>query len=214
MAFKDTSARKMPTLACLGRVQEVEEAAASKSGNYIMVPIKIEGYGASRSTRTQFMYRADWLDPNFNPESLLQFEGGNGLYFVYGKNINQKGQISTLKGVVGAKEEPFEALSSQLQALPGVGTEDGPKPEDVAATLRTFLVDEGNGEFGYILRQQRTKAGEDAEGKPVYTFEPYYEIAEFGSGDEKWREKQYKRAERTPNGSFRVCFTEEDAPFN
>lgn len=215
MGFKEGSAKKLPTLACIGRVQEVGEPKATESGKYFIIPVKIEGYGASRSTRANFMFRKNWFTNGFDPESLLEYEGGNGYYFVYGKNIAQKGSVSLLKGLVGDDDDKFDTLATALQSLPGSETEEGPSATDIAETLRTYLVDEGNGEnLGYILRQQRTKAGEDSEGKAKYTLEPYYEISEFGSGDEKWRDRQYKRAERTTNGGFKVGFTEEDAPFN
>lgn len=214
MGFASASAKKKPTLACIGRVAKVGEPKTTQSGVYKQIEIAIEGFGASRPIKTRFMFRSDWFKPDFNPETLLDFEGGKGLYFNYGKNIDQKGSVSTLKGLVGCDADAFDYLAGEIQKLPGIETEDGPKAEDVADVLRRVLLDEEKGaRFGYILGQQSSRSGEDAEGNAIYTLEPYYEIKEFGDGGEKWRERQYKRAKKTTNGSFKVQFTEDDVPF-
>ena len=213
MAFAKTSAQKKPSLACIGRVIDVGEAAATKSGDYYLVPIEIEGYGAARSTKTNFMFRGDWFGSKFNPESLLKIDGGSSLYFVFGKNIDQNGSTSVLRGIAG-KSENFDKLAGELQALPGV--EDGEiDPVQVSDTLRRVLVDEGLGNLvGYVLSQKKEDTGEvDENGNRIKILTPYYEIKEFAEPTQKWRDRQKKRAAANTDNSFRVTFTEDDIPY-
>jgi hypothetical protein len=215
--FDELEARELPTLACIGRVTKIEEPKATKVNehgiNYLMIPIHIEGYGASRGTKVNFMFRPEWLKEGFRSRDLAKVEGGKGLLAVYGNNISQKGKVSTLKGLVGSVDEEFDALADTLLTLsPG---EEVPTGEQVASALQKVLIDEEKGQrIGYVLRQQREKT-EDVDpdtGKPIYVLTPYYEVNEFYTPNEKGRKRQYNRAERTPD-TFKVQFTEDDVPF-
>lgn len=215
MAFSEASAKKLPVLACIGRVSNVGEAKTSESGVYSMIPINIEGYGASRSTKLMFMFRPEWLVHGFDSASLKEYENGKALEFIYGKNINVRGGISVLKGLVGADDEAFETLADSIMGLPIDEKVGGPNPAQVADVLREFLIENEKGaRIGYTLKQQRTKVGTNDEGKPIYKDEPYYEVSEFWVADEKGRDRQFKRAQKDSSGNFKVTFTEEDTPFS
>ena len=216
MGFQEAEARDLPTLACIGRVTKVNEPKFTKVNengiNYIMIPVEVEGFGASRNTRVNFMFRPEWLDEKFSPRTLKDVEGGKGLLAVYGNNISQKGKISTLAGLAGTNKEAFATLSDALINLDQASETIA---QDVADTLKKVLIDDGVGaNIGYILTQQTEKTDEvDERGKPVYVKTQYYQVGEFFEPTQANRDKQYKRAERQTDGSFKVMFTEDDCPF-
>lgn len=213
--FAEASAREMPTLSCIGKVVSVSEPKETQKNdkgiNYIQYDIALEGYGASRNMVVRMRVRPEWFTPGFKPGSFKEIDGGTGLEFFYGKNIAQKGSISTLQGLVGARnaqEEGFALFAAALFATEG-------DPVKLGEALSNYLIEEGNGSLvGYVLKQQQEKAGVDEEtGKNVYTKTQFYEVGNWFVPDEKGRKSQYTRAEKSEDGSFRVSFTEDDVPF-
>jgi len=214
--FAAAPAKDLPRLGCIGRVTHVEEAKESKSGNYMVVRIDVEGYGASRSFRNYFLYRPEWLTPTFKPADLKEIEGGDSMLRVYENNISQKGSISLLQGLAGGTKEGLDAVATAIFALPADSDTGGPSPEDVTEALRRVLLEEGHGNLiGYVLQQQAEKVGTDPEtGKGIYANTPYYEVANWFVPNDKGRERVNKSAARATKGTFFVQFTEDDIPFN
>jgi hypothetical protein len=214
--FAKASVRKKPTVACIGYVSDIGEAKPTRVNeygfNYIMIPIQLAGYGASLPIKVNFMFRPEWLQPGFDPESLHELEHGSTLYSQYSRHINQAGGgISTLFGLVGADDEKFNQLAEALQEVAPEAESD---PEIVANVLREKLVDEELGKLvGYVLSQQKEKSVDPETGKVTYLLTPYYQVDSFFVPDEKGRARQIRRAEKTTDGSFRVYFAEEDVPF-
>jgi len=213
--FAKAEAKALPKLGCIGRVLAVGEARATKSGAYEMIPIEIEGYGASRSIKVFFMFRPDWLTPGFDPESLQDFEGGSGLLWNYERNVSQKGSVSLLQGLAGGTEEGLDKVAEAIFALPVNETTGGPDSDAVADVLSRILVDEGQGNLvGYVLRQQQEKIGTDPEtNKGIYQRTQFYEVANWFTPNEKGRERIRRSAARATKGSFFVQFTDEDVPY-
>ena len=220
MSFAKAEAKKLPGLGCIGRVQSVGEAKESKpkgeatSGNYMVVPIEIEGYGASRSIRVHFLYRPEWFAEGFDSNTLLELDGGTGFEFVYGTNFGRDGQIGLLQGLTGGTEAGLDALAARIQALPLDADTGGPSPEDVAATLEDVLVNEEAGKLvGYVLKQQQTKTGVNPDtGKMTYANTPFYEVDQWFVPNDKGRARVQKRAAKASKGTFFVQFTDEDVP--
>lgn len=213
--FREAEAKPMPTLACIGRVSKIGEPKDTKVNehgfNYVLIPIEIEGYGASRNTKVNFMFRPEWIDENFNPKTLGELEGGKGLLAVYSSNIAQRGRVSVLKGVAGGDSDAFDAIAT---ALMGADLTANPG-EAVAAVLEDYLIGQELGKVvGYTLRQQSEKTDEtDENGRAIYVKTQYYEVGEFFAPTERNRERQYKRAKTAEEGKFKVLFTEDDVPF-
>jgi hypothetical protein len=218
--FAEASAKRMPTLICVGTVGEVGEGHLSKPNedgvsNYIVQPISIEPLDAGRSTKVQLLYRPNWFVPGFQPETLKELDGGEGMHFVYGRNINSRGSISVLRGLTGSPET-FKDLAVQLLSLDVPQGADGPSIEDVQKTLTDFF--EGNvdasGEkvkFIYELRQQYTKTNElNAEGKPIYLAENRYQLQQIMDFNEKNLKSQRIRAEKSQGNTK---FTYEGVPY-
>lgn len=210
--FGAAAARVLPTLACIGKVVSVGPPTLTKPNaetgiQYVMYNIGIQGYGASRNSKINFMIRPEWLVPGFDPSSFDSIEGGKGLEFMYGRHIARRGDTSTLQGLVGGDNDTFAAFCEKLAAANG-------DPAGIGTALSEFLIEEGNGSlFGYVLRQQQEKAGVDEEtGKNTYVGTQYYEVSSFFTPNEKGRKRQYDKASATSNGSFKVQFTEDDVP--
>ena len=217
--FGEVAARALPALACIGKVVKVEVPTETKGGEdgtgvkYLMYNIHLEGYGAGRKARVNLMIRPEWLHQSFNPSSFAEIEGGSSMEFLYAKAIAQRGQISILQGLVGvskADDPRWGAFCSALMSANG-------EPMEIHAVLQDWLIEQENGNFvGYILKQQREKAGFDEDGKQLYTPTQYYEVNGFFEPNEKGRKAQYDRADRTAGGTadrtFKVQFTEDDVP--
>lgn len=184
-SFGEASANELPQLVCVGQVDEVLEAKVSDSGNYCVQPIRLSALGAGRGQTIYFLYRPEWFQEGYKPDSMKEMEDGKGPYFVYGKMINKRGDTSYLRGLAGS-QEAFDRLAGILFDLPHV--EDN-KTEDylalVTQTLKEFFesnVDEVGDKvkIGYVLRQERTDTGEKGEdGKKIYILENRYVVNKF-----------------------------------
>lgn len=205
--FAEASVQKIPTLACVGYVDEVGEGKLSESQNYVVQPITIRPYGPGRTVVHRILYRPEWLESNFNPDSLSEYgDDGAKMLSVYRRNINVKGGISALKGLAGS-EEAFKALAAKLLSLT-----DKSIPS-VSSAIRDFFTANKESEnpiqVGYVLRQRKDKAGEDENGKQQYELANGYEVAEFFFDTADARKKLKQRATRSKDGSFKIAFDED-----
>lgn len=201
----------MPTLICVGQVNsdDVGEAKVSESGQYIVQPIKISALGAGKSHTVYFLYRPEWFNPDFRPDQLKQQEGGESAHFVYAKNINARGSISTLKGLAGS-QKAFDRLAGMVLSLGGE-----PTMAQVTETLKSFFETNINNEtgspalIGYVLTQQQTRTDEkDEAGKTIKILENRYEVGNFFEVSEKTLAK-YRKAAEGSNGTKKLTYAGE-----
>jgi len=207
--FAVPSAKKLPRLACTGKVGTIFPTYVSKtSGNYLVTPIQIDGIGASQGIRVFWLCRPEWLREDFTPASLENIEGGEKLLGTYRRHIiapDGEKNRALLESLCGS-QELYEDLAVRFFDLPEV-TE-----ESIEETLIQFFVKDGNTqELGYILRQQ-SKPVENKDGEKSYVYSAYYEVDKFFNNNEKGRKVQRKRADKYPD-DFKVLFSDETAPF-
>ncbi len=228
--FNEASAAKLPKLICTGYVAKIGEGKPSKSGNYNVNPIEINGFGAARNATVYVLTRPEWFEtdeagnPTFRPDALSQVEGGSAMQFVYRRNIRGRGSVSILEGVCGS-EERFEKLQEEFLTTDGIDDEND-SAEVIERILQNNLLPkdgEQGFEIGYTLSQQRTKTDEkDENGKFIYLLDNRYEVSNFWEATEKAKESHRKSAEKSAkraaeNGkpvSVKVTFaTGENTPF-
>ena len=152
----------IPRLACVGKIDAVQEAATSASGNYEMLPISLVAEGAGQSIVARLLSKDIWLDPTFQPIELVPDEsipkGSNpendrkrSESFVYGRNIARRRGDAHLQVLLGDAWEDFVASQTAALENGGVSVEQA----------REFLAPRLTGaRIGYILRQ-RTSTLED-----------------------------------------------------
>ena len=216
LTFASAEAKAMPTLICVGTVEEVGNAKVSSSEKYIVQPIKIAGLDAGRSQTVYFLYRPEWLVAGFSPRKLKEQDAS--AHFVYSKNIAGEDDLSVLHGLAGS-EKKFEALAHELLSLP-VDTEiGGPTMESVEATLRTFFANnvgpDGNAQkIGYILQQDSEKTGEvnPDTGKAVYIKKKGYKLDIFFEVTVKNLKAKAAYAAKS-EGRQKFCYSTEGVPF-
>jgi hypothetical protein len=201
--FAEAATQSIPSLACIGYVDEVGEGKISASGTYVVQPIKIRANDAGRNITVQLLYRPEWLDPNFLPAGLLEHDGGSSMLFVYRRNIREKGRVSVLQGLSGS-DEGFARLAANIFTLPEksiVAVQD---------TLRDFFVanQESGVEIAYVLKQKREKAGVDENGKQQYELAQGYEVGEFHYATPENLKRLKQRASR-PTANLKITFGEE-----
>jgi hypothetical protein len=218
--FSEAKVQKLPSLACIGYVDEVGEGKVSSTGNYVVQPIKLRAHTPGRNANTNILYRPEWLDPNFEPNDLdeLGEEGsderkqGKSMLSVYRRNIAERGKISALKGLAGS-EENFAQLANILVTLPrDLSTTDGSTAFVMAVSqnLRDFLTVRNEGvDIGYILRQRQDKAGEDENGKTIYELANGYEVQEYFFPSPEKLKSLRQRAAKTKDGAFKIAFDED-----
>ena len=210
--FMGAESRPMPKLVCAGRVQNVEAGRVTKSGDYLMVPIEIEGYGAARNIKQYWCFRPEWLVAGFNPIALRDAAGGDKLLGVYRNNVAEDGGISTLLGLCGCDAEKFDTLATTLfdlkiSDMTVKNAETGTSGLDidlildkVSVAFHEFFIDGKNGEHvGYILKQEFQKTDEvNADGKAVYKATRFYGVNDwFDPNDEKRLKALRKSCEKS-----------------
>jgi hypothetical protein len=209
--FKAGSAQKLPKFHCLGRISEIQSGKVSESQKYNVIPIVIEGFGASRSLWLWFCWRPDWLSADFDPGVFDDIEDGNSYAYVYRKNIHDGSGVSLLRGLAGT-DEAFNALATRLQAL---SPEQANDPAAVQAVLEAFFIDEelGGQKIGYTLKQVRTKTDDvDANGKPIYVREDRHELDKFWLPTTRAIQSRINSAAKNPT-TIKTLFAEDDVPF-
>ena len=200
--FAEAKVSKLPALSCVGTVEEVGEGKLSSTENYVVQPISIRATGPGRSITFRILYRPEWFEPTFDPNSLEEYgPEGSKMLAVYRKNIAAKGGIAALKGLAGSEENYVKLAKALLTA-------QDKSIEGVRETLRTFF-SENDVEVGYVLKQRKDKVGEDENGKGIYELANGYEVGEFYFPTAENLKKQVQRANRSKDGSFRVAFDQE-----
>lgn len=212
--FIEAEVPELPTLECLGYVDEVGEGKVSQKGVYVVQPIHIQGISGSRSTTLNLLYRPDWFVPGFNPNKLEELYGEEGrkMLAVFRRYIAAKKSMSWLKGLAGS-DEKFLALQQRILSISQDGAE--PSIEAVRETLRSFLLTENEGtDIGYTLRQRRDKVeGEtDENGKAIYELANGYEVQDFWFATADNIKKKILKAKRS-EGSIKIAFDPESVPF-
>lgn len=206
--FREASARRMPTLACIGSVAAIGTGKISGSGKYIVQPIELGSLEAGKDLRLNFLYKPEWLSPGFDPDSLEEVEGGDSMLSVYRRHISGRGALSNLSGIAGT-DERFEALSGALLSQEPVTV------EGTEQILNDFFFgqDAEDVTIGYIAKQQSTRTDDidPKTGKNVYVLENRYEVSSFFRFDEKTIKSLANRANKS-NGKFRLTF-EAGVPF-
>lgn len=202
--FQEAAVQKIPSLAVIGKVSEVQDGKLSQSANYVVQPVKLEGSGAGRNATVFLLYRPEWLRAGFDPSSLEQYgDEGRSMTHVYRRNIAVKGGISTLKGLAGS-DEGFGTLASQI-----IGLADN-SIANVQNVLREFLtVTNEQVQIGYVLKQRKDKAGEDDNGKTIYELANGYEVGEFFFVNAENIKKLKQRAARS-KGEFVLTFDPDE----
>jgi hypothetical protein len=181
LGFATVTVEKVPSLACVGKVVEVGEGKLSKAETYVVQPIIIRGNGANRQGRVNMLYRPEWFDPSFDPDSIKTDAGeqAKGMVFVYQRNIvpaRGSKKLSVLQGLAGTPER-FDDLSARLLGA----TYDENMITQVRNILNQFLVAEGEDvQIGYKLVQATEDTGEfDEKGKKVKALKEGYEVGDF-----------------------------------
>jgi hypothetical protein len=171
--FKTPDVEALPRLACVGGIEKVEGKTTAK-GVYDMQVITLSPYeSAPRNvTRVNFLYRPEWLDSNFDPNTLKEEFEGDKMLAVYRMHIASKTATTTLQGIAGT-EEGFGQLSYALI------TAEDKSIEGVQAVISNYL-NETQPTVGYYLQQRRRKTDEvDENGKAIYELEGGYEVGSF-----------------------------------
>lgn len=208
--FAEAKVQKQPTLACVGTVDEVGDGKVSESGLYVVQPFKLRAKTPGRNVSTNILYRPEWLNPNFDPNSLEAADteednSGSRMLSVYRRHINVKGGVSSLAGLSGSAAG-FKRLAHSLLNLTD---EQKEQPAVVSAMLRDFFTVKNEGvDVGYILRQRRDQVGENEEGKKIYELANGYEVNEYFFPTAEKLKALRQRAERS-KGTFKFAFDEE-----
>lgn len=214
IGFNTPDAEKLPKIACVGVVEEFGEGKLTQSQQYLIHQIRVKGNGANRNTRTNFMYRPDWLTQDFQPNSLKELTE-TGPLFVYQKNIiGPKGsnKLSALQGLAGT-EERFVEVSTRLLAIQAGGLlEAEDLASQVQAVLHQFLLVEGEDVLiGYEMQQKTEDTGErDEKGKKIKVLVDGYELGSYFYPTEKNLKAKRVYAERSPD-KMKIAFDDETA---
>lgn len=187
VGFKAAGADVLPRLGCTGYVSQIIDVKTTAKGVYDMARVKVEPYESGRSVIVNVLYQPEWLDGNFDPDSLKEEANGESLFSVYRMHIASRQGLSTLAGLAGS-EENFNALADAL-----ISSEDK-SPEAVKMILSDFFRENG-GEIGYVLKQRTRNTEElDDNGKPIKVLENGYEVGEFFYPTEDAKKRLAKRA--------------------
>lgn len=188
--FRKPQAPVMPTLNCVGNMGKIENAKVSKSERYITVPMEILGKGAGKNHKIWFTFHPEWLDYDFDVNSLEGKEGYPNL--VYSGNIASEKGLSVLEGISGSPEN-FAEISERLAAIQFNPDDEVGYCRSVTETFKAFFK-EFNPLIGYTLAQKSEKCGKDEEGKNKYQRTGFYEIFFWYPSEEKLEEFEKKAA--------------------
>ena len=199
--FIQAAVPKMPDLACIGYVDEVQEPKPSKSGVYIVHPVHIQKSQAGRAVTNYILYRPEMFKRGFDPSVYENVEGGKGMLMSYRKHIAARNRVTSLQAFSGSPEA-FEGLQDRLLSLPE------PTPEAIHGVFKEVFLGaaKSGAEVGYVLTQGTEDSGEvDANGKKIYSLTDRYEIQRFFHPTADAVKSVQMRAKRS-NGDFIVTF--------
>ena len=208
--FRTPNAQKLPKLACIGTIADIQDTKVSKSGAYNVTNVIIEPRGGGYKSRFSLLTRPEWLTPNFNPD--VELEGNSSATFVYSKNIaGPKGSgLAYIQGIAGSEEAAsslveniFAAVKTEKDKETGAEVSyvaDG----DLDAILKRFI----GGTVGYILAQKEEDTGElDENQKKIKIRTNNYELSDLFFPTEAALKKYRKLAAERPD-DWRVGFDE------
>ncbi len=202
MALKKPNEKAKPTLVCVGTIGTFGDVVQSKTEGspYYMEKVDIRPSGEGEKASFRFMWAPEFFAKDFDPSRL-----DKGETFVYKKNIASLDGASLLEGLCGS-DDSWEAVQAGLVtiendiAIPASG-EDRDAARDAASDavdgiFAEHFANQGPVPFIYVLKQERKKDGEDAEGKARYVRGKYYEVDEILHLTEKNVKALVKRYEK------------------
>lgn len=211
MAWNLGQVSKMPRLTCIGRVEDMTAPKLGPSGAYYNMRVTIKGIsGASKNITTNFLFRPEWFNPDFDPAQFDQMvidnhtpEESARIVKMFKRNYdallgakgsNRTGQLPALCG----SEEAFNELDAVRNAAYAKrSTSSGFTAEEVGEFIKGFVMGQG-ATFLYTLRQQTEKTDEVGEdGKQVYIRTENYEVDRWDYNTEKTRTSAVKSVART-----------------
>lgn len=211
---------RIPTLACMGFVSEVGQVKETQdkgdgSPNYYMIPVTLSPYEAGRKKVVNFMFRPEWFDQGFDPNTdikdLWGEEKSKGPMFVYRRSFGTNSTIGSLTGLAGGDPKNGDALyDTILESLKGVSPEN--IGETVEEVLRTNLVaEDGEGQVvGYIVGQRSRRVQNQDTGKWDTVYEDQTDVTGFWQVTEKAKAEMEKRSRKQKDGLFRVTWEVEE----
>lgn len=169
MAFKAAQVQELPDKACIGRITEVGDAYMSAKGVYGVLPISIEASFAGQNTTYYFLFRPEFFEPTFDPETILvtdyeDSEGnavdGHKVYGMYKKFIHDESKTSVLVALTTNSDDPdgFSRLAAAVDKLT--------PPVDLATVTQILQEHLLGREVGYVLSQ---RVDRDEDGNKVLT---------------------------------------------
>lgn len=114
IGFSAAKVRKLPTLGCIGYVNEVGEVKDTEKGVYQYITFKVKGQSGSRGSQKNLFFRPDWFTPGFNAESLNAItepdpEDGKPLgpkmYNMYRRNIFSESDLSAIENAAAKPDK-------------------------------------------------------------------------------------------------------------
>lgn len=206
--FRTPNAQKLPKLACIGTIADIQDTKVSKSGAYNVTNVIIEPRGGGFKSRFSLLTRPEWLTPNFNPD--VELEGNKSATFVYSKNIaGPKGSgLSLIAGLTGSPD----AASKLVEDIYSVVKTE--KDKETGATI-SYVADSDldavvkrhiGTTVGYVLKQKEEETGEvDEEGNKIRIRTNNYELSDLFFADDAALKKYRKLAQERPD-EWRVAF--------
>lgn len=189
--FARAEIAEKPQIVCLGRIEEVPDAKVTQDGkgDYYNIRIKLAGEGGSPGVTHNFLYRADWFTPGFDPKKLRDLvnaageEIGPKIYDQYRRNVNgPQSSISTLQGMCGSEEGFQEFDTKRVLAFAEVQKAGRSEftAQEIRDLLKDFLLNDHEGQtLGYKLKQRSDKVSVNENGKGVYELQDGYELGAY-----------------------------------
>ena len=210
--FRTPNAQKLPRLACIGTIADIQDTKVSKSGAYNVTNIKIEPRGGGHGSQFSLLTRPEWLAPGFNPD--VELEGNNSATFVYSKNIcGPKGSgLASIIGIAGSEEAAGKMVEDIQSAVETEKDENGTTVSFVPdAKLDAILKRNIGNTVGYVLSQKQEDTGEteevDGKIRKVKIRTNNYELSDLFFPTEAALKKYRKLAAERPD-DWRVGFDE------
>lgn len=186
----DRSAEAKPAVAYTGYLEKFGDVKTSAKG-YGVLPYTIKGTRGSQNTRGSLVFMPEFFKPGFTKSQIGRVFGqdkARGITFVHTSNVYidpkdaKNGQVAALDAFCGS-DSTLDELADCF-----AGNEDW-SVQGVASIIKNFFAQLGAVEFGYVVKQQRTKHPDGTKTRSSYT-----EIDYFFRATEKGVAKQVKRA--------------------
>jgi len=225
MSFISSGADAMPTLYCIGEIEEIVPTKLSESEKYFVTRFNIKPLAAAKyGAKVWLTWHPDFLKTGYNA---LNEESGRKR--VYDSNIfrdpkrftatsspfdkDQKVGIATLHGLCGS-DDMFVKIGNALHEAYNSAAD----VDDLPAAVDVVLADLVGVTVGYCLKQQWSKSGvKNEKGYDVMVRGRYYETAGMFYPTKENFEAITKAVEaakaKNPSIQCYICF-DDSAPFN